>query len=46
MTKDYWRFMDKCPYCERPFKDKNPSINQKVIRQMVDNYLNSNQEQI
>jgi len=32
---------DKCPYCERPFKEEKPSINKKIVRDMVDNYLNS-----
>lgn len=35
------KFHDQCPYCERPFTKNKNTVNSKIIRDMVDNYLNS-----
>ena len=41
MTKDYWRFMDKCPYCNRAFHKPKHSVDSKLVKKWVDSWLNS-----
>ena len=40
MSKDYWRFMDKCPYCDRAFH-KPKSVDSKLVKKWVDSWFNS-----